>query len=166
MELPFVITTLARRGVLTPGNPMRVAAQLDSLRRWGFGLAGELRQAAARDPDRVALIDDADREVTYRELLTHAEGLPGRCVPRTVSPPTTQLRVLLHDREFSEQLLAVPADVVRVDATRYAELSPSAPATATALGPPEREGRTIVLTSGTTGTGKVVARELPRPAGF
>ncbi|WP_431728216.1 hypothetical protein [Verrucosispora sp. TAA-831] len=28
MELPFVVATLTRRGLLTPGRPNRVAAQL------------------------------------------------------------------------------------------------------------------------------------------
>lgn len=35
MDLPFTVATLTRRGLLTPGNPVRVAAQLNALRTWG-----------------------------------------------------------------------------------------------------------------------------------
>jgi acyl-CoA synthetase (AMP-forming)/AMP-acid ligase II len=51
-----------------------VLRQLGELRRWGFGLAGELRQAAARDPDRVAVIDD-DGFLTYAQLLDASQRL-------------------------------------------------------------------------------------------
>jgi hypothetical protein len=54
----FVLRTMARRGLLNPGAPQRVVRQLSVLHRWGFGLAGELRQATARDPGRVAIIDE------------------------------------------------------------------------------------------------------------
>ncbi|MGK5682561.1 AMP-binding protein [Actinoplanes sp. URMC 104] len=64
----FVATTMARRGLLTPGPPHRVVRQFVALRRWKFGLAGELRQAAARSPGRVALIDESG-SLTYAQLL-------------------------------------------------------------------------------------------------
>ncbi len=48
--VPFVAATMARRGLLRPGPPVRVLRQFAALHRWGFGLAGELRQAAAGDP--------------------------------------------------------------------------------------------------------------------
>ncbi|MEU4563271.1 AMP-binding protein [Actinoplanes sp. NPDC023936] len=69
---PFIVATMARRGLLTPGHPVRIVRQFGALGRWGFGLAGELRQAAARSPHRVAVIDD-ERRVTYAELLAGAE---------------------------------------------------------------------------------------------
>jgi acyl-CoA synthetase (AMP-forming)/AMP-acid ligase II len=68
MDVPFVLLTMARRGLLNPGRPDRIVRQLDELRRWGFGLAGEVRQAAARSPDSVALIDDVVGTVTYGRL--------------------------------------------------------------------------------------------------
>ena len=71
MAVPFVLATLARRGLLRPGPPADLIRQLTALRRWGFGLDGELRQAAARDPEQVAVIDER-RAVTYRELLERA----------------------------------------------------------------------------------------------
>ena len=75
MDLPFIVATLTRRGLLTPGRPIRVAAQLNALRRWGWSLAGELRQAAARDPGRVAVVDEHGATLTYQELLDRAERL-------------------------------------------------------------------------------------------
>ena len=73
MDLPFVVATLTRRGLLTPGRPIRVASQLNALRTWGWSLAGELRQAAARDPGRLAVIDEDGAELTYQDLLDRAE---------------------------------------------------------------------------------------------
>ncbi|WP_433053907.1 AMP-binding protein [Dactylosporangium sp. CS-033363] len=67
MDAGFVLRTLARRKVLHPGAPGRVVRQLNALRRWGFGLYGEMRSAAARDPGRQAIVDE-HRAVTYGEL--------------------------------------------------------------------------------------------------
>lgn len=207
MDLPFTIATLARRGLLTPGPPIRVAAQLNALRRWGFSLSGELRQATARDPDRIALIDDTGATLTYRELLNRAErlakslrgglgvepgdrigllcrnhhGLVAAMVASTLLGADAvlvntglsaaqlatvaeeqALRVLVHDDEFAERVLGLPAEVLRVDEARLAELlAANLPGD---LRPPPREGRTIVLTSGTTGTPKGARR--PTPNGF
>jgi non-ribosomal peptide synthetase component F len=72
VDLPFVVATLTRRGLLAPGRPIRVASQLGALRKWGWSLAGELRQAAARDPDRAAVVDERGAELTYAELLDRA----------------------------------------------------------------------------------------------
>ncbi len=71
------LRTLARRGLLNPGPPDQVARQLAALRRWGFGLAGELRSAAARDPDRTAVVEE-------RGSLTYAR--PGRSAPNGWPP--------------------------------------------------------------------------------
>jgi acyl-CoA synthetase (AMP-forming)/AMP-acid ligase II len=67
MDAGFVLRTLARRRVLNPAGPVRIARQLGALRRWGFGVYGEMRSAAARDPHRVAVLDE-HRSVTYAEL--------------------------------------------------------------------------------------------------
>ena len=198
MDAPFVLATMARRGLLTPGPPLRIARQLSALRTWGFGLAGELRQAAARDPGRIAVIDDERGPVTYAELLDRAtrvtRALPAEPGDRvgvlcrnsagmlstligvaqlgadpvlinTGLPPaqlarlsTAQnLRLIVHDDDFA----GVPAEIA-LPAARLAELTAAAgPAT---LRPPARPSRTIVLTSGTTGTPKGARR--PTPTGF
>ncbi|MGC5051277.1 AMP-binding protein [Micromonospora sp. DT48] len=207
MDLPFIVTTLTRRGLLAPGRPIRVASQLNALRKWGWSLAGELRQAAARDPGRVAVIDDRGNELTYAELLDRSMRLaralraglgvqPGDRVAvlcrnhpgliETVVAATLlgadavlantglspaqletvaqeqRLRVLVHDDEFTEQTLGLPAELHRLDEQAREDLI--ATALPGELHPPERDGRIIVLTSGTTGAPKGARR--PTPNGF
>ncbi|MFG1949838.1 AMP-binding protein [Micromonospora sp. NPDC048830] len=207
MELPFTVATLTRRGLLAPGGPIRVVSQLNALRRWGWSLAGELRQAVARDPGRAALVDESGAALTYRELLDRAErlarslrgglgvqagdrvgllcrnhhGLVEAMVASTLLGADAvlvntglsaaqlatvadeqSLRVLVHDDEFAERVPGLPAEVQRVDEARLEELVAGAPPGG--LQPPPRDGRTIVLTSGTTGAPKGARR--PTPSGF
>src|SRR4051812_24214779 len=61
-------TTLIKAGVVAPGRPDRVTRQLAALKSWGLSLAGGYASAAARDPDRIALIDER-RQVTFAELI-------------------------------------------------------------------------------------------------
>nr|WP_296070335.1 AMP-binding protein [uncultured Actinoplanes sp.] len=193
MSAAFVVSTMARRGLLRPGPPGRVLRQFAALRRWGFGLAGELRQAAARDPRRVAVIDEERGEVPYGELLERsvriARALPvapgdrvgvlrrnsaamietvigvaslgadpvlintGLSAPQIARlRDDQQLRLIVHDPDL-------PGDL---PAPRLDALAAAAPAGD--LRPPVRAGRTIVLTSGTTGLPKGARR--PTPDGF
>ncbi|WP_433134044.1 AMP-binding protein [Micromonospora sp. CA-240977] len=207
MDLPFTVATLTRRGLLTPGSPVRVASQLNALRTWGWSLAGELRQAAARDPGRPAVIDENGVELTYHDLLDRAErmarsmraglgvqagdrigvlcrnhhGLIETIVAATLLgvdavlvntglsaaqlgtvAEEQRLRLLVHDDEFAERVLGLPAELPRLDERAREELV--AGALPGDLHPPERDGRIIVLTSGTTGTPKGARR--PTPSGF
>jgi acyl-CoA synthetase (AMP-forming)/AMP-acid ligase II len=207
VDLPFVVATLTRRGLLAPGRPIRVASQLGALRKWGWSLAGELRQAAARDPDRAAVVDERGAELTYAELLDRAErlaratraalgvqtgdrvgvlcrnhhGLIETIVAATLLGADAvlvntglsaaqlatvaeeqRLRVLVHDTEFAERVVGLPAEVHRLDERAREELV--AGALPGELRPPERDGRIIVLTSGTTGAPKGARR--PTPNGF
>ncbi|MEU5721158.1 AMP-binding protein [Micromonospora sp. NPDC047738] len=208
MDLPFVVATLTRRGLLNPGRPIRVATQLGALRKWGWSLAGELRQAAARDPGRTAIVDEHGATLTYQELLDRTERLArsmragfgvragdrigvlcrnhhglvetvvaamllgadavlvntGLSAAQLATVAEEQaLRVLVHDAEFGERILGLPADVHRVDERARDELIAGA-LPGEQLQPPERDGRTIVLTSGTTGAPKGARR--PTPNGF
>ncbi|MBC8989991.1 AMP-binding protein [Micromonospora chalcea] len=208
MDLPFIAATLTRRGLLTPGRPIRVVSQLNALRRWGWSLAGELRQAAARDPGRVAVVDERGATMTYQELLERSERLArslrshlgvqagdrvgvlcrnhhglieaivaamllgadavlvntGLSAAQLGTVAEEQgLCVLVHDGEFTERVLGLPAEVHRVDERRHEELIAAA-VPGEQLQPPERDGRTIVLTSGTTGAPKGARR--PTPHGF
>ncbi|AVT40136.1 AMP-binding protein [Plantactinospora sp. BB1] len=207
-DLAFLVTTLTRRGLLRPGSPRRVAAQLGALRNWGFSLVGELRQAAARDPDRIALIDEEQGEISYRELLDRAErlarslrarygiaegdrigalcrnhsalvetALAGGLLGADIVLVNTglsgaqlgtvaeeqRIRLLVHDTEFLDRVVGLPAEVERVDEREYPELVAGAPLGE--LHPPGRDGRTIVLTSGTTGTPKGARRPTPNGLG-
>jgi acyl-CoA synthetase (AMP-forming)/AMP-acid ligase II len=67
VDTPFILGTLAKRKVLMPGRPVRVARQFAALTKWGFGLAGEMRSAAARNPNRLAVVDE-HRGLTYSQL--------------------------------------------------------------------------------------------------
>jgi fatty-acyl-CoA synthase len=53
-----VAQTLARTGLLRPTRPDRVVRSLMALRRWGPTPAAAYMGAAARDPDRTALVDE------------------------------------------------------------------------------------------------------------
>ncbi|GIF14462.1 AMP-binding protein [Actinoplanes teichomyceticus] len=202
MDALFVAGTMLRRGLLNPGHPVRIVRQFAALGRWGFGLAGELRQAAARSPRRVAVIDER-RQVTYAQLLDRAERLAGalpvapgdrvgllcrnsaRMVEALVAVTTRGadpvlvntglspgqlatvaadqgLRALLFDDEFAPRVAPVP-DVVKIGEDRVEELIAGGPAPRRTR-PPQRPGRTIVLTSGTTGVPKGARR--PTPGGF
>ena len=197
MDRAFLVTTLARRGLLRPGPPLRVLRQFGELRRWGFGLAGELRQAAARDPERVAVIDESG-STTYGQLLDRSQRLSqvldvavgdrvgllcrnsaamieslvavtmagadpvllntGLAGPQLAAVARDQgLRLVVHSPEFD------PAGVTGIDEQRLADLIAATPA-GPPPAPPSRPGRTIVLTSGTTGVPKGARR--PTPGGF
>jgi acyl-CoA synthetase (AMP-forming)/AMP-acid ligase II len=214
VEAAFLFRTLARRGLLRPGRPDKIARQLDALRRWGFSLAGEMRSAAARDPKRVAVVDET-RTLTYGELAHRVQRLAnGLRAGYAVAPGDRvgvlcrnsvamfesmlaagaigadvvlvntglgpgqletvlrgqRVRVLIHDDEFFELVSAVPQEVSRVSADgaerranpTVAGIIANAPDDD--LPPPPQPGRTIVLTSGTTGAPKGARR--PVPAGF
>ncbi|NUR50830.1 MAG: AMP-binding protein [Hamadaea sp.] len=69
-----MLWVLAKRGLLNPGPPGKIVSQLATLRRWGFSVAGELRAAAERSPDHVAVIDPEGSH-TYAELWDRSERL-------------------------------------------------------------------------------------------
>jgi acyl-CoA synthetase (AMP-forming)/AMP-acid ligase II len=211
MDIPFLVTTLGRRGLLNPGRPLHVIRQIDELRRWGFGLGGELRASAARSPDQVAIIDEAG-SYTYAQVLDRAErlaaglrgefgigtdpdGPPDRIgllcrnhaglitgmvatsllgvdavlVNTGLSPTQLSvvaeeqlLRALIHDAEFREHTALLPRAIERIDESRADSLVQHAPPGR--VHRPVREGRTIVLTSGTTGAPKGARR--PNPGGL
>lgn len=75
VDLLFIGKTLARRGLLNPGRLDRVFDQLNTFRRWGFTLAAELKAAEARDPHKVAVIDEHRGPVTYRRLIRRSQRL-------------------------------------------------------------------------------------------
>lgn len=208
MNPAVIVATLARRGLLNPGSPVRVGAQLWALLGRNFSLAGELRQAAARSPRQVALIDEELGEITYGELrdraqhlarALHSAGLTagqrigllcrnhaaavevmiGACqlgvdtVLINTGLSATQLsavaeehkfRALVYDDEFTALVAGVPETVLRLGEQRLAELR-ARRGLGVAPPKPERDGRTIVLTSGTTGVPKGARRPTPQGLG-
>ena len=200
MDAAFVLTTMGRRGLLDPGPPHRILRQFRALGKWGYGLAGELRQAAARSPGRVAVVDDTGVSRTYAELLSRSSRLAGALpvsagdrvgvlcrnsaamievliavasmgadpVLMNTGLSATQLsavitaqdlKVVVHDPEFAPLLPGFPGSLGTDRTAAMIESVPSA-----VLSPPARPGRTIVLTSGTTGMPKGARR--PTPGGF
>jgi len=207
ISLLTVGAVMVKRGLLAPGPPHRQLRQLRSLHTWGFGLGGELRQAASRSPHQVAVIDEDRGEVTYAELLRGSERASGLLRAKGFRPGQRigllarnhvgaielltgasgvgvdlvlmntglsagqlaevardqELTALIHDDEFDAVVAELPDGVTAIresDWTTELDAAPDVPD----LTPPAKDGRTIILTSGTTGTPKGAARK--SPSGF
>lgn len=202
---PLIIAkTMAKRGMLAPGPPVAQVKQLAALKKWGFGLAGELRQAANRSPSTIAVIDETRGETTYAQLLANSEkiavilrdlgfgpgdriGLLARNHVQAIEVMTATsavgidlvlgntglagpqfalvaeqqgIKALIHDDEFTQVVSHLPESMPKITET---ELASKVEQTArpTELPVPAKGGRTIILTSGTTGTPKGAARKTP-----
>jgi fatty-acyl-CoA synthase len=64
---------LAFSGLISPVRPDRLLSMGMALRRWGMSPATALAAAAARDPERVAVVDDAGA-VSYADLDRRSNG--------------------------------------------------------------------------------------------
>lgn len=202
---PLIIAkTMAKRGMLNPGPPAAQVKQLTALKKWGFGLAGELRQAANRSPRTVAVIDETRGATTYAELLANSEkisvilrdmgfgpgdrvGLLARNHVQAIEVMTATsaigvdlvlgntglagpqfavvaeqqgIKALIHDDEFAEVVSHLPESMPKITETELARRVEQAPRPEP-LPVPAKGGRTIILTSGTTGTPKGAARKTP-----
>jgi len=73
-ETRFVLRTFAKAGLIKPVSPLRVAKSVSILRSWGTSIAGGYASAAVRQPDAIALIDDAGA-LTYAEIDRRANSL-------------------------------------------------------------------------------------------
>ncbi|SNT45315.1 Acyl-CoA synthetase (AMP-forming)/AMP-acid ligase II [Asanoa hainanensis] len=185
MTAAHAVLTLARRGLLNPGSPLRVARQISVLRHWGYGLGGSLLSAAARSPSRVALIDSSG-SLSYAALSSSALAMAGALRSSQGMGPGDRVGVLFDNgRDFVVSVAALSllgadavlintgfsptqvAAVVRDHGLRLVLDAPSLPLLPLPLSlpllPPGRPGRTVVLTSGTTGTPKGARR--PHPGG-
>lgn len=201
MKPTVVATTMAKRGFFAPALPHRLARQLTSMRTWGFGLAGELRQAAARSPKSVAVVDD-DRRLTYAELVAESDAVTSVLSARGIGPgdrigllarnhvgtvsailganalgadlvllntglggdalahlvTEQDLQLLVHDDEFAS--LVGDLGVGRLsegDLAAQVRLLGPVPGPP----PPVEAGRTVILTSGTTGMPRAATRRTP-----
>ncbi|WP_103939712.1 AMP-binding protein [Thermomonospora echinospora] len=192
-----IAVMFGRSGLWRPGHPTRVARQLAGLRRWGTTLGGSFISAAARDPDRPAIVDDYGA-LTYAEVDARTDRLAtalgeGGARPRVavlcrnhrgmvetlvacsklgsdvvllntgMSAEQSlkvldeqRIEVLVADAEFTgvlegapETVRALTADGPGSDLAGLIERAGDA-----RLAPPPRPGRTVVLSSGTTGRPK------------
>lgn len=204
MDLLTIARTMAKRGMLNPGPPHRQVKQLASLHRWGFGLAGELRQAASRSPRAVAVVDESRGSTTYAELLARSEQVAAVLLERGYRPGDRlgllarnhigaievmcgsaiigvdvvlgntglgaeqlaqvagqqDLKGIVHDDELAANVAELDEGIERISETELQGLT-AAVGQPASLPVPERTARTIILTSGTTGTPKGAARKTP-----
>ena len=199
-----MIAVLARRGLVRPVRPDRLARAGLALHRWGPTPAGSFTVNAITRTKQPALIDD-DESVTYGEVEHHtnaiARGLAAAGLKAgdrlgilsrnhaglvetmvaasklgadslllNTSMPAPELGavlhreqpvVLVHDAEFLDTVTeADPGPVARVIATpgetasQLPTLAELRSGDSASLDPPPEEGRTVILTSGTTGPPK------------
>ncbi|WP_029767924.1 AMP-binding protein [Haloglycomyces albus] len=198
--------TMARRGILNPGRPIRLLKQLYSLARWGISPVGAFRANAARVPHHTAVIDPWG-SLTHRELFDRSTRL-AHAIPKLHEKPRlgllcrnhrgflqtviaashlgcdivllntgaspTQLKsvieeqeinVLIADAEFLEGITMPSHTRIVTTGNDGPDLTLEdviAPERATTIPPAKKQGRTIVLTSGTTGTPKGARRPHPK----
>jgi acyl-CoA synthetase (AMP-forming)/AMP-acid ligase II len=69
-----VLRTLLDTGMFEPARPDRVLRSLSALRRWGATPAGAYSSAAARYPERLALLDERG-SLTFREVHSRTNAL-------------------------------------------------------------------------------------------
>jgi acyl-CoA synthetase (AMP-forming)/AMP-acid ligase II len=199
---------LARSGVVRPVRPDRLLGMALSFGRWGTSPAAAYAAGAARDPDRLAVVDeresvtylDIDRRSTavahaLRERGVYAGDAVALLARNSAAFVVAQVAIskvgadalylntgfagpqlgdvlltegataVIADEEFVPLLDEVAPDLPRLVAwsddpvpdsigVLGAEIAPE-------LDPPGRDGRHIILTSGTTGRPKGAARSAP-----
>lgn len=208
----FVARTLISAGIVSPGRPDRVARAVLALGKWGKTHAAGYAAAAARTPDRVAIVDERGT-LTFAEVDARTTRLSNALRERGVSAGDSVALMCRNHRGFIEATVALNkvgahvlylntsfaapqiADVVKREGARalvydaeFAGLVGEAarrrkrfiswhepdeePAEETlerlvSEGSPDEPGapadtsRTVILTSGTTGTPKGANRGTP-----
>jgi acyl-CoA synthetase (AMP-forming)/AMP-acid ligase II len=199
-----ISATFIRSGLLSPGRPDRIIGQVTAMARWGLNLAGEYIAAAQRDPDKIAIVDDAG-SLTFADVdrrtnqLARAFALHGTprigllcrnhrgAVETMIAASKIGSDIVLLNTGLSAQQLQAVFEQQRIDVlvadeefdlmltdctlTRYTAWSDTKPSELEKLAttgsplppsPPRRQGRTIILTSGTTGTPKGAKRPAVR----
>jgi len=108
---------LLRSGLLTPPNPAALARLIGEVCRGGTNPYTLLSVAAARWPDRAAIIDD-DGTLTYRELQSETQTLARQLLGEGVAPRQAVGILCRNGRGFVRAVFAaalVGADVVLVN---------------------------------------------------
>jgi acyl-CoA synthetase (AMP-forming)/AMP-acid ligase II len=210
LESAAAAKALVRTGMLTPMRPDRLVGVALAFNRWGTSPAAAYAAGAARDPGRLAIIDERER-VTYQQVdqrstaVAHALAERGVKVGDSVALlarnsaqfivaqvaiaklgadvlylntgfagpqlgdvlKREKAALVVADEEFAGLLDEVAPDLPRVlawvddDKTDVDTVAALAAGDATPIKPSGREGRHVILTSGTTGTPKGAARSAP-----
>src|SRR5438270_13976371 len=74
---------LTRSGLVSPVRPDRLLGMALSFGRWGLSPAAAYAAGAARDPDRIAVIDERE-QVTYAEIDRRSTAVAHALVDRGV----------------------------------------------------------------------------------
>ncbi len=212
----FVARTLIAAGVVAPGRPDRVARAILAVGKWGRTHAAAYAAGAARNPDRLALVDERGT-LTFAEVHDRTNRIANALAARGIGAGDAVALMCRNHRGFVETTIAANklgahalylntsfaapqiADVVDREGAgavvydaEFAELvapaarkrlriiswhepgeTPSDPtleellAEGSAREPdaPAETGRTVILTSGTTGTPKGANRGTPDSMG-
>ncbi|HMC68479.1 MAG TPA: AMP-binding protein, partial [Mycobacteriales bacterium] len=208
-DLAAAAKVLTSSGLVSPVRPDRLLGMALSIGRWGFSPAAAYAAGAARDPDRIAVIDEREA-VSYAEIDRRSTAVAHALADRSVhvgdavallarnsaaflvaqvaisklGADTIYLNTgfagpqlgdvltsegataIVADDEFIPLLDDVAPDLPHLIAWSDDESLPDSVAaigdeTAPELPPPGRDGRHIILTSGTTGRPKGAARSAP-----
>jgi fatty-acyl-CoA synthase len=104
-DILFVARTFARAGMLKPSRPDRVARVVLALVRWGTTLAAGYMGAAARRPNRRAIVDELGA-VTFAELDRRTNALANGFARRGIGEGDGVAIMCRNHRGFIEASLA------------------------------------------------------------
>src|SRR4051794_28884806 len=210
-DLAAAAKVLRHSGLVSPVRPDRMLGMALSFGRWGFSPAAAYAAGAARDPDRIAVIDEREA-VSYAEIDRRSTAVAHALADRGVHTGDSVALLARNSTAFIVAQVAISkvgADTLYLN-TGFAgpqlgdvltsegatavvaddefvplldEVAPQLPhliawsdsdpppdsvaalgaETAPELPPPGRDGRHVILTSGTTGRPKGAARSAPNP---
>jgi acyl-CoA synthetase (AMP-forming)/AMP-acid ligase II len=100
------LAVLVRAGVVAAERPDRTVGRLRALARFGPTLAGSFAAAAARNPDRLAVIDER-RRLSYAELDRRARRIAAHLARHGVGPDGSVAVLQRNSAYLIETLIAV-----------------------------------------------------------